>query len=240
MSKATEQNNNLTCLAQVNDENRLFEVYENEDLRWLSIDGCVQTAMSLERPDALMFPHMLFMVLPLNVMHHVSRALELGLGGGGILRHLSTHFPKIQIEVVEYESTVIELYQRHFNPQQQNHTIHCMDARQFMSNLDSQPFDLIFVDVFDSEQPVPLMFEPDFYQDLKKHADNTGWIVLNTVLTSQSHLEKLHKILSETFLGATIYGYKAEQFANFVWLISLDNTRLDPIWRAQALFELKL
>ncbi|MCF2857122.1 fused MFS/spermidine synthase [Pseudoalteromonas sp. SMS1] len=238
MPKAIDQHEQLSQITQLNEQGKLYEVYQNNELRWLCIDGCVQSAMSLSHSDALMFPHMLFMTLPLHVMKTPTRALELGLGGGGTLRHLAEHYPTLNIEVVEYDKTVIALYEAHFNPQQHNHTIHCMDARQFVRDTTSAPFDLIFVDVFDSAEPVTFMFEPSFYQDIKKRVTKSSWIVLNTVLSTQVHLETLHKVLIDVFSGTTIYGFKAEQFANFVWLISTDNQPLDPIWRAQALFEL--
>ncbi|TQF71254.1 spermidine synthase [Pseudoalteromonas luteoviolacea] len=240
MSKTIDQHEQLSQIVQLNNQGKLYEVYQNNELRWLCIDGCVQSAMSLSQPDALMFPHMLFMTLPLNVMKNTARALELGLGGGGILRHLSEHYPALDIEVVEYDKTVIDLYEEHFNPQQHHHTIHCMDARHFINDTTAEPFDLIVVDVFDSSEPVPFMFETSFYQDIKKHLTENSWVVLNTVLSTQEHLETLHKILIDVFSGTTIYGFKAEQFANFVWLISTDNKPLDPIWRSQALFELRV
>ncbi|MCF6439743.1 hypothetical protein L1077_09900 [Pseudoalteromonas luteoviolacea] len=225
-----------TTLLDIEVNNQKGQVIENETLRWFSIDGIMQSAMSLSEPNSLVFPHMLFMAIPAYELSETNRILELGLGGGGLLRFLNDKFPKAHIETVEKSQQIIDLYKQFFNPDYNDNPIHCTDAYEFVKQQDLTPFDLIQVDLFDSTTLLPFIFEPDFYQNLKRLLTNQGWLALNTVLTERAQISKLADVLTETFPETTIYGFKAAQFANIVWVIGGTNQILNPIWQQQAFF----
>ncbi|MCG7548100.1 methyltransferase [Pseudoalteromonas sp. Of7M-16] len=217
-------------------EQHTFEVFENDTLRWFCLDGVLQTAMSKAEPESLMFPHMLFMTIPLLEAVQVNTVLELGLGGGGLLRYLNAHNPDIQIEVVEKSAQVIEIYNQFFNPQQTDSQIHCADAYDFVQQAPKHQVDLLMVDIFASQTLVPFIFDRSFYNNLNNFLAKNGWLVINTVFTEQSHIEQLSNVLTKLYPNALIYGFKAAQFANIVWVMSCGGKKLSSVWHQQAFF----
>ncbi|AOT07743.1 spermidine synthase [Pseudoalteromonas luteoviolacea] len=210
---------------------------ENNTLRWFNIDGIMQSAMSISEPSSLVFPHMLFMAIPTYEITTVNRVLDIGLGGGGLLRFLRDKYPQAHIEAVEKSQHIIDLYRQFFNPNEIESVIHCKDAHAFVTQQTTTlPFDLIVVDIFDSETLLPFIFESQFYSNLKDLVAKKGWIALNTVFTKREQISKLSDVLTKIFPDTTIYGFKAAQFANIVWVIATDNQALNPIWQQQAFF----
>ncbi|MDK1285832.1 spermidine synthase [Pseudoalteromonas umbrosa] len=223
-----------TPLLDEEEKGRRVQIFENDTMRWFSIDGIMQSAMSLSEPNSLVFPHMLFMAIPTYELVETTRILELGLGGGGLLRFLNDKFPEAHVETVEKSQQIIDLYKQFFNPDNSDNPIHCTDAYEFVKQQELTVFDLIQVDIFDSTTLLPFIFAPDFYQNLKRLLTNQGWLALNTVLTERAQISKLSDVLTETFPETTIYGFKAAQFANIVWVIGKTNQTLSPIWQQQA------
>ncbi|WP_155735712.1 spermidine synthase [Pseudoalteromonas luteoviolacea] len=229
--------NTPATLLEIEENGRKIQVMENDTLRWFNIDGVMQSAMSISEPSSLVFPHMLFMVIVTYECTTANRILDIGLGGGGLLRFLSDKYPQADIETVEKSQHIIDLYRQFFNPEEINSKVHCKDAYDYVAqHTHATPFDLILVDIFDSETLLPFIFEPQFYSNLKHLTTKNGWIALNTVFTDRAQISMLSDVLTEIFPETIIYGFKAAQFANIVWVIATDKQVLNPIWQQQAFF----
>src|SRR5258708_1547571 len=100
-----------------------------------------QSAMSLMRPDQLIFAYERAMALAGAVVPHLRTALLLGLGGGAMVRFLAAFFPDCALTIVEHDAVIVELAKRHFRI---DHPVALADAVTFLRETQAR-FDAIFV-----------------------------------------------------------------------------------------------
>jgi spermidine synthase len=112
----------------------------------LSENGLVtqQSAMSLMRPERLIFAYERVMAVAVAVVPKPRTVLLLGLGGGTMMRFLSAYFPDCALTVVEHDPAIIALARRHFHI---DHPIELADAVEFIATTTTR-FDAIFVDIY--------------------------------------------------------------------------------------------
>ena len=112
--------------------------------------------------------------------------LVLGFGCGSVEHLLQTVLGiKSVITGVEYDAEIIRLYQAHFAPESPA-KVHCMDAREFLSNNQEQ-YDLIVVDLFQDLETVPMIYEGLFTDLILKASAPGGQLVYNTVKNAEHH-----------------------------------------------------
>jgi predicted O-methyltransferase YrrM len=105
-----------------------------------------QSAMSLTRPERLVFQYERLMSLALGLAAAPRRALLLGLGGGAMARFLAAHLPGCDVTAVEHDAAMIEIARRFFyirGPVVER------DALAFLAETDER-FDVILVDLYDA------------------------------------------------------------------------------------------
>ena len=132
---------------------------ENQDYRFLVINGTMQSVMDRHHPSRIVFPHQQILLHPLLSLAPQARVLELGLGGGSALRHAVYHYPQLDWQCVEHSSEVISLFWEYFAPpvELQSQHIILQDSVTYIQNLPVQSrFELILCDVYDELQ-YPLM-----------------------------------------------------------------------------------
>lgn len=112
----------------------------------LNANGLVtqQSAMSLMRPERLIFAYERVMAVAVAVVPHPRSALLLGLGGGTMTRFLSAYFPACALTIVEHDPAIIALARRHFHV---DHPVELADAVEFITTTPGG-FDAIFVDTY--------------------------------------------------------------------------------------------
>jgi len=103
-----------------------------------------QSAMSLLRPERLVFAYEQAMALAVAVVPQPRSALLLGLGGGAMLRFLRAYFPDCAATVVEYDPTVLRLARRHFRI---DHPVELAEAADVVRHAEGR-FDAILVDIY--------------------------------------------------------------------------------------------
>lgn len=103
-----------------------------------------QSAMSLMRPERLIFAYERVMALAVAIAPQPRTALLLGLGGGTMMRFLSAYFPDCALTIVEHDPAIIALARRHFHV---DHAIELTDAVEFVAATAAR-FDAIFVDTY--------------------------------------------------------------------------------------------
>src|SRR5713101_5446147 len=82
----------------------------------LSENGLVtqQSAMSLMRPERLIFAYERVMAVAVAIVPQPRTALLLGLGGGTMMRFLSAYFPDCALTIVEHDPAVLTLARKYF------------------------------------------------------------------------------------------------------------------------------
>jgi spermidine synthase len=105
-----------------------------------------QSAMSLMRPERLIYHYERMMALAFAFASRSKTALLIGLGGGAMLRYVSSAFPKCRPTVVEREDAVISIAQRFFRVEQE---ITQADAADFVAT-SAERYDVVMVDIYDA------------------------------------------------------------------------------------------
>ncbi len=103
-----------------------------------------QSAMSLLRPERLVFAYEQAMALAVAMTPEPRSVLLLGLGGGAMLRFLAGFFPDCAVTVVEHDPAVVRLARRHFHI---DRPVELGDAVDFVHDSDER-FDAILVDIY--------------------------------------------------------------------------------------------
>jgi spermidine synthase len=105
-----------------------------------------QSAMSLLRPEKLVFEYERLMGLAFAAVKEPRNALQLGLGGGAMVRFASRYFPHTALTVVEHDPTITALAREYFYVSE---PVIAADAAEFVAETD-QRFDVVLVDIYDS------------------------------------------------------------------------------------------
>lgn len=147
------------------DEEGLIEVVDEPKIRALYFGTSArQSAMSRHAPDRLVLPYTRYMLTGLLFCREPRRALVLGMGGASLPRFLVHAFPDCQVDVVERRAKVVEVARSHFRlPSSPTLRIHVMDAGRYLRTWRGQPFDLIMVDLHDSEGTAPIVRDAAFF-----------------------------------------------------------------------------
>lgn len=134
-------------------------VLENQDYRFLVINGAIQSVLDLNDPKALVLPHQQQLLEELPKLAPTARVLELGLGGGSALRHATYCYPHLLWRCLENNAEVINLYWEYFAPEEAmaEHEIILSDSLAWLQKAPArQQFELILCDLYDEIQ-APLL-----------------------------------------------------------------------------------
>ncbi|MEG0008974.1 MAG: SAM-dependent methyltransferase [Aeromonas sp.] len=177
---------------------RRLSILENEQHRWLEIDGVVQSAMSLAEPGSLCLPHQQHIAERLPAQ--ASRILELGLGGGDLTRHLAMRWPEAQHDCVDLDAEILTLFQQFFLPERQRAPrLHHADALHFL--LESRErYDLVLLDLFSQDGNPLLLFQARLYQALANCLQGT--LIINLLPRTRLEQEQALRLARE-WVGPT-------------------------------------
>jgi spermidine synthase len=188
-----------------------LRVEQDEQQRYLILNGQRQSQMNLRQPTEPSYPHLLLLLewLDSRPWQHF---LQLGLGGGELSRVLAARWPDRQVVSVEQEPLIIEAFLQFFQPQPHpNETIICADAASFAisAGAQQQQFDVIFVDIF----PWPQHWQP-LLQALLKLRTELGFICIN--LPCATKPEQWQQFWQETQVELQCFNVAGYQ--NQLWL----------------------
>ncbi|MDG1752789.1 MAG: hypothetical protein P8I03_14190 [Thalassotalea sp.] len=154
-----------------------LSVAENEYYRWLLFDNVVQSIMLKRVPFRLTIPHQYFLMLPL-LFSSPQKIVELGLGGGNLVRFLNHILPEAEILSIEYNQQVIECFETFFNPQKiQQPIINTSFELWLATKKKRQICDWLIYDIYQTDED-PQYFLKQIARILKK-IDNNAWLSIN-------------------------------------------------------------
>jgi spermidine synthase len=173
-----------------------------------------QSAMSLLRPDKLVFDYERLMALALAVVREPRTALQLGLGGGAMVRFATRYFPHTELTVVERDETVTGLARDFFHLTE---PVVAADANEFVAETDRR-FDVVLVDIYDSGGFAQV--EKSFWDAAWRLVRPKGCLAVNWADPDKSESYRAHAArvakLAEVSLFVTPRGFKDNivQFAS--------------------------
>lgn len=104
------------------------------------------SAMSLTRPERLIYHYERLMALAFAFVGNPRSALLVGLGGGAMWRYLRSAFPECRPTIVEREAAVIDIARRWFRVDAE---IVEADAAEFVAEKGAR-YDVVLVDIYDA------------------------------------------------------------------------------------------
>ncbi len=132
-----------------------------------------QSGMDLIRPERLVFLYERLMLLAFALVDHPPAALQLGLGGGAMCRHLAAYLPDCALTVVERDAAVIDLARRFFHIDQ---PVRRADAEDVVADAESA-YDVILVDLYDGSGAAGVA--PGFWRDCARALRPGGCVAVN-------------------------------------------------------------
>jgi len=182
--------------------NQLIEVVDAGDKRSLIFGGNVlQSTMFLSAPQKLALSYTRFMMASLLIHDAPRRILVVGVGAGSLVRFLHHHFPKTQIDAIDYSSEVLDLARSHFHLPNSSHVAtHCCDGYNFLAGrTDEHSYDLILIDAFDTAGMSEQIYGSDFFELCLDHLDIAGIVSLNLWSGDQARMEQVAGEISVHF-----------------------------------------
>ena len=166
---------------KVSPYNTILVTEDEQGLRTLRFEkgGTRQSVVKLGDPDYIEFPYARAMTAGLALVEKPQRVLIVGLGGGTIPNFLHKHYPRMTIDVVDIDPDVVNVARRFFGFRE-DHAMraHVGDGRRFIEQC-RQPYDIIFLDAFGSENIPYHLATREFLQAVRKAITPQGVVVAN-------------------------------------------------------------
>ena len=214
LTQALEQQT-LLYLNQEKPAQTLY-IKENDQFRWMEINSTVHSVMDRKHPQRLVLPHLHAMMLTLYLNPEIKSAVELGLGGGAI-RRFTEHYCAFPLTSVELNQTIIDSYQRYFNPQSTSPNIICADASNYVQHL--RDTDLLIVDLFAADGCPTFLFKDRFYQDCYQALSAQGLLLVNLVLNNELQVQAVRESLQSIF-AQTPWCFSIPGYINRILLVA--------------------
>ena len=154
-------------------------IRDDDLFRYLVLDRTFHAVMWKADPVALFLPYSQLMVASLALVPEPKRGLILGHGGGSLAKWLAHRWPELELDVVEFDPTVVRMAEEYFSyqPPPQHH-VHVRDARAFLNSTE-RTYDLIWVDVF-ARHMIPFhLTTVEFFAELRAHLAPNGILAVN-------------------------------------------------------------
>ena len=132
-------------------------------MRFFSEDSVDQTLVDLARPERPVPAYLRAAALGLVLPAQRRSGLLIGLGGGGFLRFLRRHWPRMSVDVVEIDPTVVALARRHFRFREGRHVRLLETDAVLHLSTSRKRYDFILLDAYDGPTLSPRLGTDDFF-----------------------------------------------------------------------------
>jgi spermidine synthase len=183
--------------------NHLVEIEDKGNHRSLFFGNrSLQSRMSLTNPSELVLSYTCYMTLTLLVNSTPRNILIVGLGSGSFVRFFHHHFPKCQIDAVDYSPDTIKAARGYFQlPENNQISVYCADGCSFLQDNREKQYDLMLVDAFDDQGMAPTVYSDLFFGLCASSLTPDGVVSCNFWSNDKIRLEELKRILASHFKG---------------------------------------
>ena len=214
------QQSKLLYLQQSNEN---LSVAENKHYRWLQFDNVVQSIMLKRVPSKLTIPHQYYLMLPLLYSRPV-KIVELGLGGGNLVRFLKKKFPQVSIVSIERNQEVIECFQYYFNPENIHHLIINSTFELWLIKQKKHFCDWLIYDIYQTGKD-PLNFINQISAIMKKMT-RSSWLSVNLPDVNEHELNIILLHLSSIKKNRTMHYFQIPSYKNIIIHLCPENFEL--------------
>lgn len=186
--------------------NHLVEIEDTDGLRSLYFGSrSLQSRMSLTNPHELVLSYTCYMVFPLLLNTIPRNILIVGIGSGSFVRFFHHHFPKCQIDAVDYSQQIINAARGYFQlPDNDQISVYCADGRNFLQDSRNKKYDLVLIDAFDDQGMAPTVYSDLFFSLCANSLSSDGAISCNLWSNDKVWLEEIETILA-TYFKSCLY-----------------------------------
>jgi spermidine synthase len=209
------------------------EVVDRSGERWLYLDGCVHTHMTLDAAPRAEWGYIpLFKFLP-DLRPEAKTLLVIGIGGGAL-------FPLVEpegyeITAVEIDPVVARVAGEYFGTLTEVSELHLGDGRPFVRRTEKR-FDLVAVDVVGADLMPDHLVTVEFFRELKRVLTPNGVIALNSIGERGGRaLSSLYRTLREVF--SEVEGFATNptgEITNIVFYASDGPLEMSWVFEAEA------
>ncbi|WP_206486511.1 hypothetical protein [Thalassotalea sp. G2M2-11] len=193
------------------DEN--INIKENNHYRFLCFDHIVQSIMLKRKNHQLTLPHQYFITLPLLFMTP-KKVIELGLGGGNILRFIKAVVPDSQLMSVENNLQVIQCFEQYFNPDNIHIDINCQAANSWLAQQKTVHCHWLIFDIFQAQRSD--LESVELIQQLLTHLTSKAWMTINLVDLTEKQLNRTLRYLSKIKQNRELTYFNVPQYKNII------------------------
>jgi spermidine synthase len=154
-------------------------IRDDELFRYLVLDRTFHATMWKSDPVWLFLPYSQLMVASLALAPEPQRGLILGHGGGSLAKWLARHWPALELDIVEFDPTVVRMAEQFFDYHAPaNHQLVVKDGRAFL-NGSNHTYDVIWVDAFARDMIPFHLTTVEFFSLVRAHLTPDGVVAVN-------------------------------------------------------------
>ena len=154
-------------------------IRDDQLFRYLVLDRTFHAVMWRADPVSLFLPYSQLMVAALALTPEPKQGLILGHGGGSLAKWLAHYWPALELDVVEFDPTVVRMAEEYFDYHPPaNHHVSVKDGRAFLNGT-AHMYDVIWMDAF-ARHMIPFhLTTVEFFSLLRAHLHPDGVVVVN-------------------------------------------------------------
>jgi spermidine synthase len=209
----SQTNSQSRVLSLVNTVNGQLIIEENDQYRWIRDNyNAYYSILDKILPERLVLSYLQTMMATLLFKPEPESALFVGAGGGALLRFFGEYFPKIKVQAIDNDETVIDLTEKYFlNTRLTKPVIINVDAMQFFAEPTTENADLIFIDLF-SNGAIPKFFnDVEFYEYCRNYSAS-GILIFNLIIDKEDYfrviMNHLFSVFNKRILCLTVPNYR--------------------------------
>ena len=154
-------------------------IRDDQLFRYLVLDRTFHAVMWKSDPVPLFLPYSQLMVASLALASEPKRGLILGHGGGSLAKWLAQYWPTLELDVVEFDPTVVRMAEAYFEYHPPaNHHVSVRDGRAFLNGT-NRTYDVIWIDAF-ARHMIPFhLTTVEFFSTVRAHLNPEGVLAVN-------------------------------------------------------------
>lgn len=223
-----------------------LEVREEAGLRWMHYNnGSVESVMSLQDPSNPVLAYAQAMMSFLLFQQQPKNILNLGLGGGSVIRFCDKYLPRSAITTVEINPHVADVCRQYFATDTQASHIVLDDGEHYLSVLADKcknpasdkntksssnvdiGYDTILVDLFHAHGMAPCINNNSFYDNCFECLNPKGVMALNLITNDIDQMTDLLGKVWQSFSGKMLC-FSLDNCSNIIVLAFREQFQLNP------------